>query len=311
MMRRAIRPDLVRLLRCPATGRALQWQDGRLTTGDGPSYAVTESGIPLLATGVMSSDGSIQEKHYDRIATIYSQNLAAPHTQEYMAYLDRLLLDVIGGSPLDTVAEICCGTGEAFHLLGTRVRYGVGVDVSTAMLERARTAHADDRLFVQGDAVRLPLADGVFDAAIMLGGVHHVNNRRQLFTEIRRILRPGGVLFWREPLDDFLPWRVARTLIYRHSATLQDETERPLRADDTRQQLEASGLRLNAWRTAGFLGYCFLMNGDVLPINRIWAHLPGARRMTRMAAALDDAALRVPGLRGAGAVVVGSALRLA
>ena len=51
------------------------------------------------------------------------------------------------------------------------------------------------------------------------------------------------------------------------------------------------------------------MNTDVLAVNRIWAHVPGARRITRAAAALDLLTLRLPGLRGAGAVVVGSAIR--
>src|SRR5436190_208308 len=60
LMARAITADLIALLRCPATGRPLHWQDGQLAVDDGPSYKVTGTGIPLLANGVMSSDGSIQ-----------------------------------------------------------------------------------------------------------------------------------------------------------------------------------------------------------------------------------------------------------
>jgi hypothetical protein len=36
-----------------------------------------------------------------------------PHTQEYLAYLDRAALEAIGDGNLGTVAEPCCGRGEA------------------------------------------------------------------------------------------------------------------------------------------------------------------------------------------------------
>ncbi len=120
-------------------------------------------------------------------------NLGYPHTEEYLAFLDRALLDVVDPSSLDTVAEICCGRGEAFHLLGDRIGRGVGVDVSVSMLEVARAEHDADRYcLVQGDATRLPLADNGFDSVFMLGGIHHVNGRHALFENIARILKPGG-----------------------------------------------------------------------------------------------------------------------
>ena len=53
------------------------------------------------------------------------------------------------------------------------------------------------------------------------------------------------------------------------------------------------------------------MNSDVLAVDRIWARVPGARRITRAAATLDGLTLRLSGLRGAVAVVVGSAMRVA
>ena len=308
-MMRTLDRELLSLLRCPQTGLPLILNGDRLETVDGSrSYSMTASGIPLFGEAGLSADAQLQQAHYERIAERYADNLALEHTREYFSYLDRRFMDLVGEAPLDRVAEICCGAGEAFHLLGERAGLGIGVDVSTAMLERARAAQpGDNRLFVQGDAVRLPLAQGAFDAAFLLGGIHHVNDRAALFGELRRILRTGGRLFWREPVDDFLPWRLARQVIYRQSETLQEETEHPLRRDSTTEQLAAAGFRLTAWQTLGFLGYCVLMNGDVLPINRVWGRLPGVRGLTRLATRLDETALMLPGLRGAGALVIGSA----
>ena len=301
--------ELLSMLRCPVTGGALEQIGDQLATAGGERrYSMTASGIPLFGEAGLSAEAAIQQQHYERIAGRYAENLEQDHTREYFAYLDRRFLDLVGNTSLDRVAEICCGAGEAFHLLGPRVRLGIGVDVSTSMLEQARAACRDQgRLFVQGDAVKLPLAEGCFDAVFLLGGIHHVNDRVALFAELRRILKPGGRLFFREPVDDFLPWRMARQVIYRGCATLEADTEHPLRYAPTIADLAASGFTLDAWDPLGFVGYCLLMNSDVLAINRVWAHVPGARHITRIATRFDEAALRLPGLKRAGALVIGSA----
>jgi SAM-dependent methyltransferase len=302
---------LVGMLRCPVTGGRVRESAGRLVTDAGRTYAVTDSGIPLFEDAGLSADARAQQAHYDWLAPAYIRNLLQPHTREYIAYLDRQLLTLIGEGPIGRVAELCCGGGEGLQLLGSRAQLGVGVDVSTAMLEHARRAiPSSDRLFVQGDAVNLPLGDEQADAVLMLGGIHHVNDRRRLYGEVRRILRPGGRFYWREPVDDFAPWRAARSLVYRWSPALESDTERPLRFRQTRDDLTASGLRLTAWQTAGFIGYCLLMNTDVLAVNRLWAYLPCSRAIARAAAAFDDVALKLPGLGLAGALAIGSAVRM-
>ena len=65
--------------------------------------------------------------------------------------------------------------------------------ISQSMLKTAQSEHAGRPFtFIQGDATTLPLADSVFDSVFMLGGIHHVADRRALFAEIARILKPGG-----------------------------------------------------------------------------------------------------------------------
>lgn len=248
-----------------------------------------------------------QEAHYDRVAAEYLQNLTYPHTQEYMAYLDRVFLDEIDAADLGTVAELCCGRGEAFELVGERIERGVGVDVSLSMLEAAAASGNPRITYVQGDATRLPVACGAFDAVMMLGGIHHVNDRAALFAEVYRVLRPGGRFLWREPLSDFFLWRWLRAVVYRLSPALDAETERPLQWDETVPHLEACGFRLTRWKTYGFFGFCVFMNSDILVFNRLFRFLPGIRAITRLATRLDDVTTRLPGLRRAGLQVVGVA----
>jgi SAM-dependent methyltransferase len=298
------------LLRCPITGEPLVEEAGALVSvPSGRRYEVDSHGIPLFAREWMSNDARIQEAHYDRIARKYLENLTYSHTEEYMAYFDRELLEQVDAAP-ETIVEVCCGAGEACWLLRDRVGRAIGVDVSTAMLARARARMPDPRFeFVQGDACRLPVADAIADAVVMLGGVHHVNNRAGLFAELFRVLKPGGRFYFREPLDDFMLWRLARDVIYRLSPTLDADTERPLRRQPTVAELTRAGFRLRTWRSLGFIGCCFLMNSDVLVFNRLFRFIPGIRSFTRLMTRIDEATLRVPGLHDAGVAVIGVAVK--
>jgi SAM-dependent methyltransferase len=209
---------------------------------------------------------------------------------------------------LGTTAELCCGRGEALRLLQSRIPVGVGIDVSTAMLQAARRDIATEGVFfAQGDATMLPLADSAFDSVVMLGGIHHVPARQQLFSEISRVLKPGGRFYWREPVSDLFLWRWLRAVIYRISPALDHDTERPLQWKETVPLLRSAGLELVTWKTYGFLGFCIFMNSDVLVFNRLFRYLPGIRWLVRWSTKLDDWTVRLPFLRKGGLQVIGIA----
>jgi len=178
------------------------------------------------------------------------------------------------------------------------------------MLEAGRAKLPDERFcFIHADATALPIADGSLDAVFTLVGIHHINNRIQLFRELFRVLKPGGRFYWREPVCDFLLWRLLRAIIYRLSPILDCATERPLRRFETVPCLEQAGFHVTSWRTYGFLGYCLFMNSDVLVFNRLFRFIPGIRTLTRLMTRLDDLMTTLPGLRRAGLQVVGVAER--
>jgi SAM-dependent methyltransferase len=303
--------SLVARLRCPVSGERLRREGQGLVTESGKwHYELHADAIPLFAEECCSQEGRRQQEHYDQLAPLYLENLAYPHTEEYVAYLDRVFLEVVGGARLGEAAELCCGQGEALSLLAERVDLGIGVDVSLHMLEAAAADAALARFaFLQADATSLPLAAEQFDSVFMFGGIHHVRDRQRLFHEVHRILKPGGRFYWREPVSDFFLWRWLRAAIYRFSPHLDHETERPLLRAETEPPLRRAGLELCEWRTCGFLGFCLLMNSDVLVVNRLLRFLPGIRGLTRLAARLDEWLLRLPGLRRAGLQVVGMAVK--
>jgi demethylmenaquinone methyltransferase/2-methoxy-6-polyprenyl-1,4-benzoquinol methylase len=99
----------------------------------------------------------------------------------------------------DAVADIACGTGKLTGVLAEAVGpFGrvIGIDLSDGMLARARAEYRDlvQVEFRQGDALELPIEDGGVDAATIAFGLRNLPDFESGFREMRRIVRPGGIV---------------------------------------------------------------------------------------------------------------------
>lgn len=127
----------------------------------------------------------------------------------------RFLNRVLASRSPRAVLEIACGPGRLTAELGA-VRLGVAVDASPAMLETARqrlNGSASHWSFLRTDAFRLPFRAAAFDAVYTLRFVRHfqLSDRQRLYAEIRRVLRPGGILMIDALNRDVsLPYRIKR-----------------------------------------------------------------------------------------------------
>jgi arsenite methyltransferase len=98
-----------------------------------------------------------------------------------------------------TVLDLGCGAGMDSIIAARRVGPTgrvTGIDFSEAMLARARAAKELANLpylqFQQGDAEYLPLADESIDVALV-NGIFNLNpKRKEVFSELVRVLRPQG-----------------------------------------------------------------------------------------------------------------------
>ncbi len=92
------------------------------------------------------------------------------------------------------ILDVGCGTGLMNARLAASGRRVLGVDISPAMLERARQERGPLNEYVQGDAERLPAANQSFDAVVNVLSFHHYPNPARAAAEFRRVLKPGGRL---------------------------------------------------------------------------------------------------------------------
>jgi SAM-dependent methyltransferase len=89
--------------------------------------------------------------------------------------------------------DVACGPGFVSEAAAARGTHPVGVDIATAMVERARMRRPD-LTFVVGDALRLPFPEASFDAITMNFGILHVSQPERALAEAHRVLVPGGRL---------------------------------------------------------------------------------------------------------------------
>jgi SAM-dependent methyltransferase len=104
-----------------------------------------------------------------------------------------------GLRPGETVVDLGCGGGLDVLLAAARVGPGgkvVGVDMTPEMIERARRNVARQGLtnveLHQATIDRLPLADASADCVISNCVINLAPDKRAVFREMYRVLRPGG-----------------------------------------------------------------------------------------------------------------------
>ena len=89
--------------------------------------------------------------------------------------------------------DLACGTGDIAFALATRGADVVGLDITHRMLQLARAKGRVAR-FVTGDMLALPFGDEAFDVVTTGYGLRNVPDIPRAIAEMRRVLKPGGVL---------------------------------------------------------------------------------------------------------------------
>ena len=101
---------------------------------------------------------------------------------------------------LSHVLEIAAGTGVATRALASALGDGVSIvatDLNQAMLDQAAAVGTRRPVeWRQADAMDLPFPDGAFDAVACQFGVMFFPDKPRAFAEVRRVLRPGGVVIF-------------------------------------------------------------------------------------------------------------------
>jgi SAM-dependent methyltransferase len=102
-----------------------------------------------------------------------------------------------GVEPGMDVLDVACGTGNATLPAARTGARTTGLDFAPGLLEIARERAADAMLeidFIECDAQAMPFEDGSFDRLVSTFGHMFAPDHRRTADEMKRVLRPGGVI---------------------------------------------------------------------------------------------------------------------
>jgi SAM-dependent methyltransferase len=142
----------------------------------------------------------------------------------YHARLTEVYRSVV--APNQRVLEIGCGQGDLLAALNPA--FGVGVDFSGEMLNRARRRHP--RLhFVQADAHALDLQNNTFDVVVLSDIVNDLWDVQAALSQLHRLVRPDSRVvlnfysrLWELPLDATRSLGLSKPLLEQNWLTVQD-----------------------------------------------------------------------------------------
>ncbi len=210
-----------------------------------------------------------QAAHYDRWLADYESHYYGGASGRYRENFIYTMFDGIDLNGLDVI-ELACGSGANSAYLQKRFPECrlTGLDISPLSckayedLVHRPCIHADltDRSFI---------SPGLFDAAVVIAGLHHcANDLRLALTNISRLIKPGGWLLMEEPSSRFLLEPIRRVW-YRLDPMFEHSNERAL-DPDALVKLGADIFRLHDCTYFGGPANLFLLNSMILRMPTKW-----------------------------------------
>lgn len=133
---------------------------------------------------------------FDEQAPIYDEGMQGGHARALHPCIIEEAHRALEDIPAPSVLDVGCGTGMlSEQLLGALPSCRLaGIDLSPAMVDRARARLAGRAEVREADAERLPFHDGAFGLVVCNDSFHHYPDPDRAAFQMWRVLRKGGAL---------------------------------------------------------------------------------------------------------------------
>lgn len=137
---------------------------------------------------------SMIQKSFETQAASFDSKNYHLSKQEYLNYM----IEKTAPQKTDTMIEVASGTCICGRAFAPFVSHVTCLDTTSAMLEIGKTECEKTNIrnitFVKGIAEELPFLDNSFDIVISRLAFHHFINVKEIFAEMKRVLKQGGKL---------------------------------------------------------------------------------------------------------------------
>lgn len=181
--------DLLARMRCPSCGGGDLARNGEVA-----ACSKCGTALPIDGNNVSGAVGSVLSEEWAEMQAGSVERYKDEHYEE-----DETVAKIFGGfiavslKPDDRIFDVGCGLFPSMPAYVRDLQHGgyVGLEPLETPVER-------DYLCMTGAvAEKLPLKDGSFDAVLLATSLDHIEHVDQAMAELKRILTPGGRLyFW-------------------------------------------------------------------------------------------------------------------
>lgn len=151
-------------------------------------------------------------KLFDRWPEKYDNWFQTPMGKLIKSYETELILEMLNPSKGELVLDAGCGTGIFTRDLTDAGAEVMGLELSLTMVEGAgRRLSGSPFHMIQGDMLRLPFSDHVFDKAVSVTAIEFIKDARGAVNELFRVTKPGGIIVV-ATLNSLSPWAERRKM---------------------------------------------------------------------------------------------------
>ncbi len=161
---------------------------------DKDDMMATSSNFNEIYVAEIEAGKKIADRYADAYETLFYET-TRKMISEMVTHNDAEILNVL---------DIGCGTGNLTKFFSEKQNCNVvAIDISTEMLRVAKKK-LEGVHFLSSTAGDTPFKKNSFDAVVGYSALHHLPDLEGFFLEIFRILKPGGLFVFGEPVESFL-----------------------------------------------------------------------------------------------------------